>query len=135
MTESLHDLMIIKKEIVGMEQEIKEIKEKSGLNDLTIKLDLLKKMYQAALRECISDGKNSEGDFRVIDIGRNTRVINTQKILEDKTLTEIFKNKFVIKLKDVEEVLSGVSNGEEIYEYICESKHSNKYDVIDIMEG
>lgn len=134
MVESLHDLMIIKKEIEGMEVEIKEIKDKTGLDRKIAKLELLKKLYQAELKECVRHGVQREGTFRIVNTGRVVRKVNVEKIMNDPTLREILSSKLSISVKDAREAFEVNNMSDDAFEEMCDRVSQDKYDVID-MEG
>jgi hypothetical protein len=136
MTESLTDLMIIRKEIEGIELEIAEGLKNTGLDTKMRRVDLLKKMLQAALKDNVSAGITREGEYKIVNVGRKTRKINIKNLRRSyPDVFNILEDGLTISLKDASTRLEDAGLNLDVLDEVCDLQVNDRYDIVDLMEG
>jgi hypothetical protein len=132
MVETLHDLMIIKNEIIGMEKEIEEALRLTELDRKMRRLELLKKLYQAELAVCAKAGVVQEGDYRIINTGRTVRRVNVER-LKKAGWYNLVEDYMSLSLKDAAQILEDHGIPAEELNSVCDTTKQDKYDIVDVM--
>lgn len=137
----LKDILDERRELAALEQQIKDAKQKYGIDLMEQDLKRRQATIKELLVECVEAGDIEDGTVRIVDRGRSIRHVNIDRMKYRCTglLDDLYMNGIVTVPVGILEKYLVERDGKEaaavIMSEICDVYIQHSYDIIDLLEG
>lgn len=137
----LKDILDERRELTALEQQIKDAKQKYGIDLMEQDLRKRQATLKELLVECVEAGDIEDGTVRIVDRGRSVRHVNIERMKDRFTgiLDDLYTHGIVTVPVGILEKYLIESTGKEsaaaIMSEVCDVHLQHSYDIIDLLEG